>query len=824
VGPFSLIGLLIVLMLATKSAHGADLVDYVRDVKPLLAERCFACHGTLKQNGKLRLDSGDLILKSEVVVPGKPEHSSLLNRVMATDEHERMPPEGLPLTPAQVATLRAWIEQGAKFPSDDAPEPDPREHWAFRPPVRPTIPDGEGNPIDRFIAVEWAKRGLKPVAESDPRLLVRRMYLDLIGLPPTPAQTDNFLSRYRQNQQIAVDQLADELLASPHYGERWGRHFLDIWRYSDWWGLGAEVRNSQKHMWHWRDWVIESLNADMSYAEMVRLMLAADELAPTDLAQVRATGYLARQYFLFNRNTWLDETVEHTAKAFLGLTWNCARCHDHKYDPISQTDYFRLRAIFEPYQVRTDLVPGELDVAKDGIPRAFDCNLEAPTYRFVRGDEKQPVTDQPIPPGLPGFLAANGIEITPVNLPSEAHAPQLRPHVKEAYLAAARTEGEAAVRAVEARWEAERLKVFGPPEKFKEAARWAAVAEKYAAVVQAEQELAKAAGVRRIGPALKLAAAKKAAVNPGEEYTPIRGAIKTPESNIESAESQNKPFPTTSTGRRTALANWIADPRNPLTARVAVNHVWLRHVGSPLVATVFDFGRKGATPTHAELLDWLAVEFVESGWSLKHLHRLIVTSQVYRLSSSNAGAGLQTREADPENRYLWRMNSVRMDAPTIRDSLLHLAGDLDLTLGGPAVPPAQQETSRRRSVYFFQSHNEHSKFLSIFDDANVLECYRRTESIVPQQALALANSKFAMTAGEKIAATLGDRPDPEFIRAAFELLLGSTPSADEQAACEAAMAKLRALAKDRPAAEQAKRARVNLVQALLNHNDFVTVR
>jgi hypothetical protein len=816
-----------ILLLAPPAARAAEPVDYSREVKPVLRERCFACHGTLKQQGKLRLDSGSLIRKGgthgPVVEPGKPGESLLIERITAADESERMPPEGLPLTPAQVATLKSWIEQGAPFPADDAPEPDPRDHWAFRPPVRPPVPAGDGNPIDRFLAAGWRKRGLKPVTDADPRLLVRRMYLDLIGLPPTRDQIDAFLSAYR-NPRAAVEKLADELLASPHYGQRWGRHFLDVWRYSDWWGLGAEVRNSQKHMWHWRDWVIESLNADVGYAEMARQLLAADELYPTDPDRLRATGYLARQYFIFNRNSWLDETVEHTAKAFLGLTWNCARCHDHKYDPVRQEDYYRFRAFFEPYQVRTDLVPGEPDVQKDGIPRVFDCNADAPTYLFVRGDEKQPVKDRPLPPGLPAFLVPAGVTIKPVKLPPEAHTPQLRPHVKDAYLAVARKEGEAAVRAVEARWEADRLKVFGPPDKFKDAAKWAAVAEKYAAVVKAERELAKAKGVRRIAPALSLAKARSAAANSDEAYTPLRGAVKTPESNVESQASRDKPFPDTSTGRRSALANWIADPKNPLTARVAVNHVWLRHFGAPLVPTVFDFGRKGTPPTHPELLDWLAVEFAESGWSLKRLHRLIVTSRAYRLSSSNAGADPTTRSADPENRYLWRMNPVRMDAPTVRDSLLRLSGELDPKRGGPAVPSAQQDASKRRSVYFFQSHNEHSKFLSIFDDASVLECYRRSESIVPQQALALANSKFAMAAGEKIAARLGDRPDPAFVAAAFELVLGCTPTADEQTACEQAMAEFRSLAKDRPAAEQAKRARVNLVQALLNHNDFVTVR
>src|SRR5262249_7017966 len=231
--------------------------------------------------------------------------------------------------------------------------------------------------------------------------------------------------------------VVDRLLASKQYGERWGRHWMDIWRYSDWWGLGTEVRNSQKHIWHWRDWIIESLNADKGYDQMLREMLAADELYPNDLDRLRATGFLARSYFIFNRNSWLEEVVEHTSKGLLGLTLNCARCHDHKYDPLAQQDYYRFRAFFEPYQLRTDMLPGQPDFAKDGLPRAFDCNLDTPTYLFVRGDEKQPRTDRPLTPALPPLLCPTPPEIKPVSLPLEAHAPGLRPHVLAGHLEAA---------------------------------------------------------------------------------------------------------------------------------------------------------------------------------------------------------------------------------------------------------------------------------------------------------------------------------------------------------------------------------------------------
>ena len=320
---------------------------------------------------------------------------------------------------------------------------------------------------------------------------------------------------------------------------------------------------------------------------------------------------------------------------------------------------------------------------------------------------------------------------------------------------------------------------------------------------------------------------QEAIKDPAKAALPHRGSIKTVESNVESAESKARPFPDTSTGRRTALANWISNPKNPLTARVAVNHIWLRHFGKPLVANVFEFGRRGTAPSHPELLDWLACELMENEWSFKHLHRLMVTSNVYRLSSSSADAA-ENEKLDGENKYLWRVNSVRMEAQTVRDSLLHLAGDLDLTMGGPPVALAQQDASRRRAIYFFHSHNEHNKLLGIFDDANVLDCYRRTESIVPQQALALWNSKLAMTAASKINdrlhTRLGEVDDARFVTAAFEMILGTSPTPGELAACLETLSDLRIALKDMKDAERAKRARLQVVQALINHNDFVTVR
>lgn len=887
------------------SAVADEPVDYARQIKPLLQARCYACHGVLKQETRLRLDTAAFAIQGNengpVVQPGNADASPLLKRVSASEESERMPPEGEPLSAAQVVLLRTWIAQGAHAPADEQPERDPRDHWAFNTPVRPAVPAVADrgwvqNPIDAFIAAEQQQRGLKPQPIADKRTWLRRVSLDLTGLPPTVEDLNAFV---QDTSPDACDKVVARLLASPHYGERWGRHWMDIWRYSDWWGLGAEVRNSQKHIWHWRDWIIESLNADKGYDQMLREMLAADELYPNDLDRLRASGFLARQYFKFNRTSWLDETIEHTSKAMLGLTVNCAKCHDHKYDPFRQVEYYRLRAFFEPYQVRIDALPGQADFELDGLPRAFDCNLDAPTFLHIRGDERNPDKSRGIEPVLPAFLTFGETRIELVQLPAEACQPGLRPFVLESYLNLAEKRiadsraalemarqklaesenactsetrpangalpvvqarialvaaekglvvAEAQPPSIKARAAADRARALGLPgatsstgQTAEELIRAAVRAERIVAVAKADEEVSlaelnvlKAAADKKDEAEKKLAAARAAfesaqqAIDmPGDTYTPLAGALKALESNLETEDSRRKPYPPTSTGRRTMFARWLTDPRHPLPARVAVNHIWSRHFGRALVPTVFDFGRKGTPPTHPELLDWLAVEFIESGWSMRHIHRLITTSNTYRLSSSSAGAASENLANDPENRFYWRSNPVRMEAQTVRDTLLQLAGELDLSLGGPSIP-VSDEAARRRSLYFVHSHNEHQSFLSIFDDASVLECYRRVESIVPQQALALENSPLATVMAEKIsrqiAVAVPSASDADFIQRAFLTVLADEPSAAEQAAAAEALVALTESATRQNRPDPAAQARINLIHALLNHNDFITVR
>ena len=888
-----------------------------QSVKLVLTERCIACHGALKQEAGLRLDTARFAIaggdSGAAITPSDTQSSLILSRVTSQDMSIRMPPEGEPLKSEQIAGLSLWIAQGAGVPENEQAEKSPWEHWAFQSPVKPSIPVLEPstnssafkNPIDLFLEQARRSNGLVAQPSTDRRLWLRRISLDLIGLPPTAEELSAFLA---DDSQDAYERVAARLLESPQYGERWGRHWMDVWRYSDWWGLGAEVRNSQKHVWHWRDWIVESMNEDKGYDQMIREMLAADELYPNDLNKLRASGFLARQYFLFNRTSWLDETVEHTAKAMMGLTMNCSKCHDHKYDPIRQEDYYRLRAIFEPYQVRIDLVPGQVDPEQDGIPRAFDCNLDSPTYVHVRGDDRNPDTSKKMDPSVPAFLLASPSSGPPaesralfapssITLPPEAYDPGSRSFIVESYVNSVDLQIEAAAKklseldtkigatetssttgtaivskavqqertvaakalaalnankqAILARSAAQQAKHKSPnSEECLQAARNASRLERIAASATADQSFEQAqwelqqleetqAAADKLEEAKKKVAAATEARDSAmksieldsDQFTPLVGSVKTRESNLETEDSRRKPFPTTSTGRRTALAQWLTHPSNPLTARVAVNHIWARHMGSPLVATVFDFGRKGKPPTNQALLDWLAMELIESGWSMKHMHRLMVTSQAYRMSSSALNADAETIRKDPENRFYWRANAGRMESQMLRDSLLHLANVLDLRLGGPPIPAAQEQ-SFRRSLYYFHSHNEHNKFLSMFDDASVLDCYRRAQSIVPQQALALENSQLALDCSQKISdrivamstGTDGLVPDESFVRCAFQLILACDPSSAEMEASLRGLSRWTEVASRLGKAAPQTLARVNFIQALINHNDFITIR
>ncbi len=896
-------------------AWADDRVDYVQQVRPILARRCFACHGALKQQADLRLDTSTFIRKGgdsgAALEAGKADKSLIIQRVSAADLDLRMPPEGEPLTEQEITLLRQWIAGGAKPSVGENPEDDPRRHWAFVRPVRPPLPKVENaewarNAIDTFVAAGHEQLGLTAQPSASREGLLRRVSLDLIGLPPTRAQLYEFLEDSRAD---AYERVVDRLLGSLQYGERWARHWMDVWRYSDWYGRRAvdDVRNSYPHIWRWRDWIIRSLNKDKGYDRMLMEMLAADELWPEDDEAIAATGFIVRNWFSLNYDQWMKDLVEHTGKAFLGIRLNCAHCHDHKYDPITQQEYFRFRAFFEPLELRHDRVPGGLPLSKykryvpgsgsslkpieAGLARIFDEKIDAKTYMYEQGDARNRLEGQPpVAPGVPAILGGDQLKIETIDLPPIAHYPGLKRWVQRQELAKqhqnvlfARSElnkatqskppDQAAVRlkqlqltSAEAQLAAVEARIAADNTRYRNTRGGSSAAVLARAAGQAERSAKlSAARAKQLHTEQALTAARATAetdAKGADALKKLEQQLKTANAAVAAAErdfpeqsDQYTPlsptYPTRSSGRRSALVQWLASKQNPLTARVAVNHIWMRHFGSPLVESVFDFGRAGKKPSHPELLDWLAVELMQSGWRMKHLHRLIVTSNAYRLRSDFGAADNSNLKSDRNNRFLWRFNLRRMEAETIRDSVLSAAGELDATIGGPVIDNKRSADSRRRSLYFarYPESGGTMKFTSLFDAPDPGDCYRRTESIVPQQALAMTNSRIlansSRLAAWKLAQTIGldknrsTSPDNAFITAAFEQILSRSPTLSERTACEEFLQTQTSLYNRtdpeqrsvRPAEgdvassdKPAMRARESLIHVLFSHNDFVTIR
>jgi hypothetical protein len=657
------------------AANRSDFFE--KSIRPLLANHCFECHGPKKQRAGLRLDSRTAMLSGgdsgAAIVPGSPE-KSLLVKALHYQSEPKMPPNA-PLAPEQIAALTLWIKQGAPWPQSTAEirppaketgfriTPKDREFWSFRPVTAPALPavrdrEWPKTSIDHFILARLESSGLQPVEAADRRTLIRRATFDLIGLPPTPAEVDAFLNDKAPD---AFAKVVDRLLASPHYGERWARHWLDVARYGE---DQAHTFQARKYPqgFRYRDWLINAFNEDLPYDRFLLEQLAADLLPdPNRLDNLPALGFFACGPVYYGdpkRLDQIDDRIDTVTRGLLGLTVACARCHDHKFDPIATKDYYSLAGVI----ASTDYVEISLEPGNEG-------KAIVPV--------KAPKDKKAAPKAVP-FIHALKESATPANL---------RVHLR----GNAKTLGEEAPR----------------------------------------------------------------------RFMPIL--------------MSDEPPPFTHGSGRLDLARAIADKDNPLTARVFVNRVWQHHFGKGLVRTASNFGALGERPTHPELLDHLATLLVKSGWSIKALHREIMLSATYQLSSNFHA---RNAEADPENKLLWHASRRRLEVEAWRDAMLAVSGKLDRTVGGPSLN-LNAPDNRRRTLYGMVSRHELNSLLRLFDfpDPNITSG-GRTVTTVPLQQLFVLNSEFMVQNAKALTARLaeGEKDDAGRIHAAFGLLYGRPPN------------------------------------------------
>jgi len=648
----------------------ADDATFTTEIAPILSKHCAECHGEELSEAKLKLSSREALLfgsaSGRVLVPGS-ANESLLIRLVTAGSKPHMPPDSQ-LSDPEILVLKKWIDT---LTLDDLP---PRatagttDHWAYRPLSSPQPPQVKNeawprSPIDRFVLARMEGAGLEPAPEASASALCRRVYFDLIGLPPSPAELQDFIRRDTVNEN-AYQELVEQLLASPHYGERWGRHWLDLARYADSSGFHEDL--DRPHAWRYRDYVIQSLNEDKPYSRFVTEQLAGDELAPRDPQAWIATGFcrngptnddnmgegLVKEKY---RLDLLDDVISTSSAVFLGQTIGCARCHDHKFDPISQINYYQLLAVFE----NTERVTMTIGEAGEVI------RLTKPKPKPADSKEGKPQ-----PPTL-GIMAL--------------------------------TESKAKLRTTHLLWRGD---------------------------------------VANPGPVVQ------PGVPAAMAYAPLQAT-----------EGQSP--------GRSAWAEWVAAPGNPLTWRVIVNRIWQHHFHTGIVATPSNFGKSGAEPTHPELLDWLAQQMLRNGGRWKPLHREIVLSATYRQASRNDAA----MSLDPNNRWLARKSPHRLEAEILRDAILTVAGSINLELAGPGIKPrirpelltasqrnkwpvVQKEGPEhwRRSVYIYVKRQLPFPLLELFDVPTTTQtCERRDESVVPTQALLLMNDEFTQQQASRFA-------------------------------------------------------------------------
>jgi len=727
------IGLVCLAFICTASAEEKS-IDYANQVRPILARKCYACHGSSEHEAGLALHNREAALKEPdsgtlAIVPGEVDQSEFVVRIEEKDLDLRMPPaEHDPLTPEEVVILKQWIAEGAEFNS----------HWAFEPISKAEPPANKGlskHPIDRFIESRLTKNNVKAAPPAKREVLIRRLYFDIIGLPPTPKEVEQFLADRSEN---AYEKLVDQLLESPHYGERWARHWLDVVRYAE--TNSFERDGAKPNAWKYRDYVVKSFNDDKPYDQFLREQLAGDVLENKNRETIIATGFYRLGIWddepadpKLARFDELDSILTTVGQGVLGLTLNCARCHEHKIDPIPHADYYRMLSFFDeltPYGSRgdqrsnnqSDVSPPELIERYTKIDSELK-QLQA-KMRLIeqQGIIKMPAADQ---------------------------------------------------RATETR---KREKVLNEKlQQYLDPQQW----EAYLPLKNRQKKLIKQ---RKILPAREtVLSVAKYSKNPAAMHILLRGNPHVPgdavtpgfpelfgaaDPKIPETDASGKPV-----SRRIALANWIASKENQLTARVMANRIWQHHFGRGIVRSPNNFGLLGIPPTHPGLLDWLANNFMQGGWKIKRLHRLIVTSDAYKRSSLAVPESL---EKDPNNDLFWRFNLRRLSAEEVRDSVLATTGVLNKRVYGPSIYPAvskevlstqsrpgegwgrsSKEDQDRRSIYIFIKRSLILPELSNFDFPDTdTTCEARFTTIQPSQALGMINGHFLNQQAELLAERL----------------------------------------------------------------------
>ena len=775
----------------------AAVPSYFRDVRPILGERCAVCHQQNMRSGRLSLATHAALmeggLSGPAIKPAAPDASPLLQQISGSSP--KMPKAGRPLSPEQVRIIREWIEAGAP---DDTPAGAQTEvWWSLRPLVSPTVPAG-GHPVDAFVTAALKASGLNPSAAADRRTLIRRVTLDLHGLAPAPEEVEAFV---QDRSPQAYERLVDRLLESPRYGERWTRHWLDVVHYGD--THGYDKDKPRPNAWPYRDYVIRALNADKPYSRFVKEQIAGDVLFPETAEGLIATGFISAGPWDFVGHQELregttdknitrlldrDDMVAATMSTFNSMTAHCARCHDHKFDPIRQEDYYSLQAAFAGVD--------RADQPYDSDPAVFQRRRGLFDEKRRLYTELQPLLDR-------------------VDLATSPEIAELDSRIQDAraqivHIGESKTAADAALKKqLQERMDGDTKQRKALVDALVGAETYAAIDRLKARVKPIDDQISSLPKPEMAYSAASFfptAGRFRPSLKPRPVHLLARGSVESPGKPMEAGALSCLPEMKSRFGiddvqnegrRRAALADWITDPRNVLTWRSIVNRVWHHHFGVGIVDTPNDFGRMGSKPTHPELLDWLAVWFRdEAKGSLKKLHRLIVTSGAYQQSSSPRADAVAK---DSDNRLLWRMNRIRLDAETVRDSVLAAAGKLDLTMGGPAVRmfffkddhspiydytrfDADSPGAGRRSIYRFVVRSAPDPFMERLDcpDPSLLTA-KRNVTLTAIQALALLNNPLIVRMSEHFAGRLmaeapstGDR-----VRRAARVLYGREPTAKQ---------------------------------------------